>query len=360
MTSLDELHLADPAAGPVPFAGRDSLFDAISGSESSASPDVDSVEAPTPRRFGVRTRSGPRLRTLRSRTSRLVVSAVAVAGLVTVGVIWQVTGTGRAGGATPAAAAALTRAADTAISVRDPVVGPDQYLRVTTRAFGATFAQGPDGAPVSWLDIQTFQLFVPGDTSRPWVQRTTPRVPYSPDDEAKAGANGAGGPVGAPMITRAPGGAFYGRFPGDWEAPTPGFLRALPRDPDALLAQIHRDSQGKGTSPDGEALALVTAVLACGFAPADLRAALFRVATRIPGVRVLQAQANLDGRTGVAIGRDQPTEGNRGVRRETIFDPATGQVIGSRDVTIDASGGFPAGTTILFSSVRTEVVDSAP
>ncbi len=78
---------------------------------------------PTVGRAGTRTRSGPRLR-----RSRLVVSAVAVAALVAAGVLWQVAG------------------------ARDPVVGSDQYLRVTTRALAANVTPRPDGTPASWLE----------------------------------------------------------------------------------------------------------------------------------------------------------------------------------------------------------------
>ena len=94
-----------------------------------------------------------------------------------------------------------------------------------------------------------------------------------------------------------------------------------------------------------------------GFVPGDLRAALFLAATYIPGVNVTDKQANLDGRVGTAIGRD---EGNA-TRQEIIFDPPTGQVIGERVVALDGSGtGIPSGETIEFTAVNTTVVSNLP
>lgn len=78
---------------------------------------------PTVGRAGTRTRFGPRLR-----RSRLAVSAVAVAALVAAGALWQVAG------------------------ARDPEVGLDRYLRVTTRALAANVTPRPDGTPASWLE----------------------------------------------------------------------------------------------------------------------------------------------------------------------------------------------------------------
>lgn len=57
--------------------------------------------------------------------------------------------------------------------------------------------------------------------------------------------------------------------------------------------------------------------------PPDLRAALFRTAQLIPGVRVVDTATNLNGRSGVAVGRDE----GHSFRQDIIFDPRTDQVI---------------------------------
>lgn len=80
--------------------------------------------------------------------------------------------------------------------------------------------------------------------------------------------------------------------------------------PQKLLTKIYKDTEGAGVSKDGEALVAIADVLRCGFVPADLRAALFQAATGSPGVDMTSEQANLDGRRGVAVGRDERSNGN--------------------------------------------------
>jgi RNA polymerase sigma-70 factor (ECF subfamily) len=134
----------------------------------------------------------------------------------------------------------------------------------------------------------------------------------------------------------------------------------LPRDPEELLAHIYDQTQGAGVSRDGEALVWIADVLRSGLVPADLRAALFQAATGIPGVEVVDRRANLDGRVGVAVGRDERAGGSH-FRQELIFDEATGQVIGERQVALEDDGtGIEAGDAYDFTSVTTTVVDSAP
>jgi len=122
------------------------------------------------------------------------------------------------------------------------------------------------------------------------------------------------------------------------------------------LRLIHHDAGDSGPSRDGEALVTIADVLRSGLVPADLRAALFRTAQLVPGGRVVDTETNLDGRTGVAVGRDE----GHSYRQDIIFDPQTGQVIGERQVALEASGDQPAGTVYGFSAVRSDVVSTAP
>ncbi len=96
-----------------------------------------------------------------------------------------------------------------------------------------------------------------------------------------------------------------------------------------------------------------------GYVPADLRAALFEAATQLPGVDVVEGPVDLDGHVGIAVGRAEPANH---IRQELVFEETTGQVIGEREVlTADSADlGRPAGTVIRYSSVTTEVVNSAP
>ncbi|MBL7488992.1 CU044_5270 family protein [Frankia sp. AgB1.9] len=304
-------------------------------------------------------------RRLRPRVTTRRVIAVAVAAVVVAAGLFTldtVTVGGRAD-ATAEASTLLRQAASVVAAKPDPPVGPTQYREITTRASYGSSTTGTDGREVTWLVESVTRLWIPGDPTKPWImQQGGPTAIhwFNPADETWAKANGLGGQSSVPYLTRAVGGEFNGPILDiqAWQAPTPGFLSRLPRDPDKLLARIYHDSEGEGRSKDGEALVFIADVMRCGFVPADLRAAFFRAATGIPGVTVTDHAANLAGRTGVAVGRDEGGD----TRQEMIFDPATGQFIGEREVVLNADyiPGVPVGTAISYTAVSSEVVDSAP
>jgi hypothetical protein len=122
------------------------------------------------------------------------------------------------------------------------------------------------------------------------------RAPPIPQRRGGAGAaaEGALSPRSV-ELRRAKDGAFYGPVQGTWQTPTRQFLAGLPHDPDGLLRRIYRDSKGQGPSKHDEALVYIADVLRSGIIPADLRAALFRAAIRIPGMGVVEGRANLMG-----------------------------------------------------------------
>lgn len=77
-------------------------------------------------------------------------------------------------GASPAAAAVLERAADIAIKTSDPVVGPGQYLRITTveRSWMSPMdltKLGSDGKPLYYESLRTQHAWVPHDRDDTWV-----------------------------------------------------------------------------------------------------------------------------------------------------------------------------------------------
>jgi len=291
---------------------------------------------------------------------RLAVAAV-VTALATTGVIAadSLVVDDRPVGATAEAADMLQRAADATIAAADPPVGPDEYLRVTTVAvYGSAYVDAESGGDAyRWLSTYTQDLFIPGDPGAEWVLRRSSRVPYRPEDVQAARRAGVADTPG--FTERAVGGAFFGTEPeGDWQSPTREFLASLPTEPQELLERIYRDSAGKGPSRDGEAMVYIADLLRSGIVPADLRAALFRAAALIPGVELVEQRANLDGRTGVAVGRYEPATGTR---TEIIFDPETGELIGEREVLVDHSAGptLPAGSAIAWTAVSVAVVPAA-
>lgn len=88
------------------------------------------------------------------------------------------------------------------------------------------------------------------------------------------------------------------------------------------------------------------------------RAALLDALSRVPGVTATGNVANLDGVTGVAIGRSEPVRA--GQRQEIIIDPNTGLVIGERTVAGAALFGFGLNEEMSVTAVETTVTGAAP
>jgi hypothetical protein len=250
------------------------------------------------------------------------------------------------GGADSAAAAVLHNAALDTVKTSDPAVGPGQYLKVSTDAVYSN--QNDDGG---YLATQNSQLYIPAKRTDDWVWVRDPSTvarTFGPASEKAARQNG----TDPGEIVRAAEGAFYNGKPQD------DGLAALPRDPTRLLNHIYLVTLGHGVSRDGEALVFIADTLRTGVVPADLRAALYNAAAMIPGIQITDREANLDGHSGVALGRDE----SNGIRQEIIIDPKNGQLIGEREVLTraDVIPGWPAGAPMGYTAVSTSIVDSAP
>jgi RNA polymerase sigma-70 factor (ECF subfamily) len=259
-------------------------------------------------------------------------------------------------GADPAAASVLESAAAATLNFSDPVVAPGQFLLVKTQGVYLT-----QGSPK--VDAESFheKLYIPADRKDDWVwvrYASTPTQAPGSNSESPASETAQ---ADSNQILRLAGGttdngnAFgWGYYDGTKVSSDYG---ALPRDPQQLLAKIHEFNGAAGPSPDGEALVWIADLLRNGTVPADLRAALYDAAAAIPGVTVTEEQATLDGRTGVAIGRDESVNN---IRQDIIIDPSTGQFIGERQVVLSGNGDVPAGTVTASTTVTSTVVDAAP
>ena len=250
-----------------------------------------------------------------------------------------------------AVASVLHESAEAAVRAADPVVGPEQYLRVDTTAVDAQ-TTSEDGSDVSYLTISTDSLFIPADRADEWVWARGASEPYEtfgPASEAAA----AEAPTGTAELVRAAGGAFYA---GEPRKGSPG-AGTWPTEPHALLAAIRDETAGQGVSADDEALTYIIDTLARDQVPAATRSALYEAAALIPDVEIHDDRATLNGRTGVAIGR---TEDRANTRQEMIIDPSTGDFIGQRRVLLRSESGMPAGTTTTWTSSVTSVAESAP
>jgi hypothetical protein len=304
-------------------------------------------DAPATERWNQRRRLLRRVRWIGG--GSLVAGGVAAALLIA-----NITGfAGLREGADPAAADVLNDAASITITTSDPVVGAGHYLEVATHSAVAGQADTADG-PATYLTSQDDQLYIPADPTNVWVWVREPEAVVKTFGAASEKA-AAETPMAKGEYLRADAGSFYGSPASIW----PADLEELPRDPAVLLRHIYAVTKGHGPSRDGEALVWIADTLRSGIVPADLRAALYRAAAGIPGVELTDKQANLDGRSGVAIGRTE----SDGIRQELIIDPTTGLMIGEREVVTDKAGpgfGVPDGTAIEWTAVTTTVVDAAP
>lgn len=260
------------------------------------------------------------------------------------------------------AAAVLEDAAAATIRTSDPVVLPGQYLKVETEALTGASSVA-DGQQLSWYVTTTDELYIPADASGEWIWARQAPVPTETAPEVVEEATRLQPTVDPATyaaltgVFRAPDGAF-----GNGEqytivgAPLTE-TEDLPRDPQALLDRIYEHTEGAGKTPDLEAFETIVESLRTGIIPADLRASFYQAAALIPGVEVMDQQATIDGRTGIAIGKATPEGGSR---QDMIIDPTSGLVIGERIVILQDFPGVSAGTVESWTSVQTSVVDSAP
>lgn len=289
----------------------------------------------------------------RQRRRRKCVTSVAAASVLAGLVAGDIVGlAGWRGGANAEAADVLNTAAETAITSSDPVVNPGQYLRIRSTNVWSTEDWPEDGSKYQWLDTEKMDMYIPADRTSEWVWLRSGRVPTTFFDDKARNYVQEQGIQAHPETLRAAKGEFYGQPGGTLTTD----MSTFPRDPYRLLNHIYIRTLGAGQSVDGEALVFIADLLRTGLVPADLRAALYKAAAMIPGVTIMEGQANLDGRTGVAIGR---TEGTL-MRQEIIIDPKTGQLIGEREVLTQAYGVMPAGTPISWTAVETSASDTAP
>lgn len=293
---------------------------------------------------------------------RVAVVGVAAAAIVGLGLARIDIG-GHGVGSSPAAAAVLERAADAALTDPALVVKPGQYLKLTLtqETWGAYYGKedgaankihvGSDGLPVAYKSRETWQRWIPYETSDDWIvrERTTPLINVSKDS---ASYNQASGPdvYSQPSWSNRGGKGQY--------LPTydPAWYAALPRDPDQLLARLKKDiGAGDDTSPESLYVETFSEVLRSGIAPADIRAILFKTLADRADMQVVKDVANLDGRHGVALQF-------RGSNWQMLFDAKSGEYIGGRATSPDFPDvpGLDAAKTTFLTTSRAEVVNSAP
>ncbi len=251
---------------------------------------------------------------------------------------------------------------DLVIEAIDEHLGSEQFRYVATRAWWMAHF-GTATRQYTYLAENLSQMWVPSDQGRDWLldRQLTGRRTWLQGSHEQAVFDGFDvrdkWPTGEWM---APYGAFFaadeGREPcvrrGTWQAPTPGFLAELPRDPQELYEQLEEASPSDRPGYTG-VLVYALDLLRTALVPADLRETLYRALLVLPGMTIIEDAENMDERASVALSRDD------GIRRTEIFlDPKTAQFIGERNtLTCEDVHGLSAGTVTKCTSVSTAVVD---
>jgi len=269
---------------------------------------------------------------------------------------------GTFGSVDPAAAAALTQAADNAVRFSDPVLKPGQYLKVTTRDRNVAFGDYSDPATghraaqsVDFMQGEDFTMYVPADRASTWVWVRQPTGPLAPAGSTTAQEFAAfkADPASKPGETEYVTGRG-GRFYGSMDTPLTEDLADLPQDPKGLLRHIYAITVGQGANPRREAFVWMADRLRLGTVDAQTRSLFFRTMALIPGSSVLEQPVTLGGQTGTAV--QAPGAAGQGVW-QIVFDPSTGQYIGEREV---GGEGFAPNEVTESSSVTVSVANSAP
>ncbi|MDX3631878.1 CU044_5270 family protein [Streptomyces europaeiscabiei] len=139
-------------------------------------------------------------------------------------------------------------------------------------------------------------------------------------------------------------------------------LAELPTDPDALLQRIYRASDAvrdPEVPRDQAAFVAIGDMLFESYPPAEVGAALYKAAAKIPGVVAVNDVVDATGRHGIAIARENPVAGER---TEWIFDKKTLRFLGERSVVVKATADSPLKVgTVTHTRANTEraFVDAA-
>lgn len=187
----------------------------------------------------------------------------------------------------------LTGAASIVAEHPGPIAGPGQYLKIEhlNRQLVLYSPEDPVNsnraqATAAWVATSSYTSYIPGDRSGEWVDVFHPDLQIVELFGVEAAARSQEWLAQfswrtEPMIHRYQGGGHPGEpVPGD----TYLHYDEMPRDPAALLTWVK--AYQTGLEPGTEEMGAVTFLmqeLQLGAAPADLRAAMYRALSLIPG-----------------------------------------------------------------------------
>ena len=210
------------------------------------------------------------------------------------------------GPATPAARL-LDRVALAAAKTPAVKVGPHQFVYVSSVV--SYLVEEDNGGPGKvWTEpVHHREIWLPNDPSMPGLIKE----------------NGSTQPLPAGGDTNA------------------GLVGSLPADPQKLKAMAYEETKGKGHGPDLVAFDWIADHLRESLPSPQVSAALYRAASLIPGVSLVDDAVDAAGRHGVAVGLFDSFDGQRS---EWIFDPVTFAYLGEHNVQIREQDGIAPGT----------------
>lgn len=273
---------------------------------------------------------------------RLLVPSLGVAMLAGAAALALVLLLGNGGAARPdpAAAAVLERVARVAGAAGGPrALRAGEYWYVRSRdAYSSTSVYSSDN---SWTSVtpELREIWTGRDGGGRVRSHLTGRTRFaSPHDRAewvRAGRpNGDGGHDLPLRNDDEPLGAEARNVPFGSEALTYGEMLALPTDAGALTKRVRKAAGTAGPSPREEMFTIVGDVLRESPAPPALRAALYRVTARIPGIELVGQTRDGLGRPALAVALTA-----QGTRHELLFDPRTSRLLEERDVVVSDPPG---------------------
>jgi hypothetical protein len=229
-------------------------------------------------------------------------------------------------------------------------VGPGQFLYIRERA-----AYVSNYGRWSTVDRTIRETWVARDGSGRIVSRGgSVRFP-GPRDRKRWQA------AGRPELVRPTANKGRRHGPGDWPVGDRSLsyedLAGLPTDGRQMYERLIELAADTGPSPDEEVLVIIGDLLRGAPMPAHIRAALYRSAGFIKGIRLVGEVTDALGRRGTAV--DLPN--NHGTRKRLVFDPDTSALLAEEEIFtrrrpwVDAEPGFAFSSRLV---LETAVVDS--
>jgi hypothetical protein len=255
-------------------------------------------------------------RSVSERRRRPLLGAACAAALAVIAIV--VAGFQRSGSTTQPALAAgpvLQRLARVASAQPWALPGPDQYLYTATHSLTGSDTVLPGGVYCQAVFQQYRQNWIAPNGAGLFREIDGP-AHYLSHREAVACKSAPAQPAGESDTWAAPGCLSIDPIP----------LGGLPRNPATLRARLMTGKVEGGPPGPGEAFTQVGDLLRETDAPPALRAALYRAAAGLPGVKSLGTVPDELGRRGVGLAFD-----SHGTRHELIFSATTSALLAEED-----------------------------